>query len=229
MMRYLRGRALRVCLIAGAVLAIAGGVAYATIRDGGNVYTACMLKNVGTIRLIDPSLPSTNLMSHCTSLETQISWNQIGQRGLDGPQGPQGPKGDPGATGPAGLDGTDGTSVTSATLVAGDPNCPNGGSGFRAATGTTYACNGAVGSSGLDVKTVFAEGDVPSMAAGLVRAACPTGYQVTGGGFNTHKSGVEVSASSPEDIFETWVVDAFNHTDETAQILDWAVCIKAGT
>jgi hypothetical protein len=27
---------------------------------------ACMLKNVGTVRLIDPSLPSSNLMSHCS-------------------------------------------------------------------------------------------------------------------------------------------------------------------
>ncbi len=52
----------------GAIVAaaIAGGVAYAAIPNGGGVYTACMLKGVGTIRLIDKSLPSTNLMSHCT-------------------------------------------------------------------------------------------------------------------------------------------------------------------
>jgi hypothetical protein len=42
--------------------AIAGGVAYATIPDANNVYNACMLKSLGTIRLIDKSLPSTNLM-----------------------------------------------------------------------------------------------------------------------------------------------------------------------
>ena len=53
---------------AGTLLAaaIAGGVAYATIPGPGNVYSACMLKNVGTIRLIDPALPSSNLMSRCT-------------------------------------------------------------------------------------------------------------------------------------------------------------------
>jgi hypothetical protein len=111
MISYLRGRALRVSLIAGAVLAIAGGVAYATIPDNGNVYTACMLKNVGTIRLIDSSLPSTNLMSHCTSLETQVSWNQAGQpgpQGLPGPRGEQGPRGETGAQGPQGLQGPKG-------------------------------------------------------------------------------------------------------------------------
>ncbi len=31
-----------------ALSATAGGIAYATIPDGGNVYTGCMLKNVGT-------------------------------------------------------------------------------------------------------------------------------------------------------------------------------------
>ncbi|MGZ6637135.1 MAG: hypothetical protein ACXVII_30010, partial [Solirubrobacteraceae bacterium] len=85
---------LAVLVVAG--LAAVGGVAFATIPDANKVYTACVLKNVGTIRLIDPSLPSSNLMGHCTSLETQISWNQQGQAGAAGPQGP---KGDTGAVG----------------------------------------------------------------------------------------------------------------------------------
>ena len=95
-----RGRRLSVLVVAG--LAVAGGVAYATIPSSGNVYTACMLKHIGTIRLIDPTLPSSSLMSHCTALETQISWNQTGQ---PGPVGPPGPKGDTGAAGPAGAQG----------------------------------------------------------------------------------------------------------------------------
>ncbi|HEX5811286.1 MAG TPA: hypothetical protein VFY38_04230, partial [Pseudonocardia sp.] len=61
-----------------------------------------MLKNVGTIRLIDPSLPSGNLMRHCASLETQVSWNQLGQPGPAGPVGTKGDKGDPGPQGPPG-------------------------------------------------------------------------------------------------------------------------------
>ena len=68
--------------------AIVGGVAYATIPGPGNVYSACMLKGVGTIRLIDKSLPATNLMSHCTDKEIEISWNQAGQPGPAGPVGP---------------------------------------------------------------------------------------------------------------------------------------------
>src|SRR5436190_20731305 len=89
-------------------VAIAGGVAYATIPGPGDVYSACMLKGLGTIRLIDKSLPSTNLMSRCTDKETEISWNQAGQ---PGPAGPQGARGEPGASGTNGGDGKDGVSV----------------------------------------------------------------------------------------------------------------------
>jgi hypothetical protein len=88
----------------------AGGVTYAAIPDSGtNVYHACMLKNVGTIRIIDPSLPSSNALSHCSSsLETAVSWNQQGPKGapgiqgVKGEQGIQGLKGDTGATGQKG-------------------------------------------------------------------------------------------------------------------------------
>src|SRR6478672_4241623 len=81
-------------LLAGVVAALlVVGVGYAAIPDVNSVYTACMLKSVGTLRLIDPSLPPTNLMSHCSSLETQITWNQKGQAGLPGAAGAAGPPG----------------------------------------------------------------------------------------------------------------------------------------
>jgi hypothetical protein len=42
--------------VAAAGLAVTGaGVAYASIPDSGQTYTGCMLNNVGTLRLIDPS------------------------------------------------------------------------------------------------------------------------------------------------------------------------------
>ena len=145
----------------GALLAaaIAGGVAYATIPGPGNVYSACMLKSIGTIRLIDKSLPATNLMSRCTDKEIEISWNQAGQPGPPGPQGAKGEPGMPGTNGTNGtngkdgtdgtdgVDGDDGVSVTSAVEPVGT-NCANGGSKFTAANGVTYACNGAPGPSG---------------------------------------------------------------------------------
>src|SRR5437879_373208 len=69
-----------------------------------------------------------------------------GKDGGVGPAGPAGKDGGVGPTGPAGRDGTNGTngvSVTSTALPIGDPNCPNGGSSFASASGTTYGCNGA--------------------------------------------------------------------------------------
>ena len=69
----------------------------AAIPGDGGVYSACMLKGVGTVRLIDKSLPAGNFMSHCKpALEVEIAWNQ---------QGPQGLPGTPGAPGADGSDG----------------------------------------------------------------------------------------------------------------------------
>src|SRR5919197_4648738 len=145
----LRRRTIVVAITAVAALAAAGGIAYATIPDSGNVYTACMLKGVGTIRLIDKSLPSTNLMSRCTDKETEISWNQAGQ---PGPAGPQGAKGDPGAQGTNGTNGTngkDGVSVTTAAEPTGT-NCAAGGVQLTAASGVSYVCNGKAGADGTN-------------------------------------------------------------------------------
>src|SRR4051812_43175891 len=119
-----------------------GGIAYATIPDAGNSYTGCMLKNVGTVRLIDSTLPSSNLMSHCTALETQISWNQQGQ------------KGDPGAPGAPGKNGADGLNAISprvTQLPLQDSHCPAGGAAITDAAGAiAYVCSGADGQNGQD-------------------------------------------------------------------------------
>jgi collagen triple helix repeat protein len=79
--------------------ALAGGVAWATIPADTGLYTACKLKATGTIRLIDPSGPSSSLLSHCTTLESLITWNQ---KGLKGDAGAAGENGVPGAKGDAG-------------------------------------------------------------------------------------------------------------------------------
>ena len=122
-----------------AVLLAVAGVAYATIPDSGKVYTACMLNKDGTIRLIDPSLASNNAMSHCTSRETQISWNQQGQpcaAGTAGATGPQGPAGKDGANGKDGVSGLELVSAArtfngpfggfTATSLSASVQCPSG-------------------------------------------------------------------------------------------------------
>jgi Gp5-like OB domain-containing protein len=124
-------RRVAVVVVGAAALLAAAGIAYATIPDGNAVYTACMLKNVGTIRLIDPSGPSGSLLSHCTSFETQIQWNQKGQKG---------------DVGPAGAPGANGVSPTVAQLSAGDSHCQTGGAAITDANGSTaYVCNGQDG------------------------------------------------------------------------------------
>jgi len=109
-------------VLAGLVgLLVAGGIAYATIPDGGGVFTACRLNGVGTIRLIDPSGPSSSLLSRCTQLETQIQWNAKGQ------QGPP---------------GANGVSPTVAQVGRGDSHCPNGGAAITDANGSiAYVCS----------------------------------------------------------------------------------------
>jgi hypothetical protein len=139
-MKHALGRRfLRLAILGVALFAMAGGIAYATIPGSAQVYTACMLKNVGTVRLIDPSLPSSNLMSHCTSLETQVTWNQQGQQGPPGGTGATGPKGDTGATGQQGPKGD-----TGATGQQG-PKGDTGATGQQGPKGDT----GAMGQQGL--------------------------------------------------------------------------------
>ena len=141
--RFANRRAVLAFAIA-AVSAAGGTMVYAGIPDSSNVYHACVLNGIGTIRLIDPSLPSTNLLSHCISTkETEIRWNQ---------QGPQGVPGTPGVNGKDGANGKDGMSVTSSSLAIGDVNCPNGGSRFQSASGVTYACSGKDGVNGTNGK-----------------------------------------------------------------------------
>jgi len=73
---------------AAALLALAAGVAYATIPDGQGVIHACYKTNKGDLRVIDTG--------GCAVGELPLSWNQIGPQG---PVGPQGPQGAPGETG----------------------------------------------------------------------------------------------------------------------------------
>jgi hypothetical protein len=71
--------------IVGALL-VAGGIAYATIPDGGGVIHACYQKNQGALRVIDTDKAQT-----CSSSENTLTWSQTGPQGQQGPPGPTGP------------------------------------------------------------------------------------------------------------------------------------------
>ena len=169
-----RRRVVRLAGLATAFFIVAGGVAYATIPDAGKVYTACMLKNVGTVRLIDPSLPSSNVMSHCTSLETQITWNEVGQQGAAGPVGPAG------ALGLAGKDGTNGTDGAPGETGAAGPAGPKGDTG---ATGDAGAAGpaGPAGPKGDTGDTGPAGPAGPAGATGATGPQGPAGADGSGG------------------------------------------------
>jgi hypothetical protein len=124
MQRPLKGRRL-VAVAAGVTAAlVAGGVAYATIPNGG-VYTACAQKTNGALRLIDPSAGQS-----CGQSENQVTWNQTGPPGQTGGTGATGNTGATGATGATGGNGNDGK---------------NGATGDTGATGATGATGPSVG------------------------------------------------------------------------------------
>jgi len=131
------GKRLLIALgISVAALAV-GGIALAGVPGGSSVYTACVTKSSGAIRLIDPSLSKSSWGSHCQSSEQQISWNQTGPTGpagVSGHTGATGPHGSTGATGPQGSTGSEGPAELESTrfctpnlCIDADPN--SGGSG----------------------------------------------------------------------------------------------------
>jgi hypothetical protein len=132
------------------MFAIAAGVAYASIPDANKVYTACLFKSVGTIRLIDTSLPANSFMSHCLAFETEITFNQSGPPGAPGAPGPAGPPGAAGATGPTGPTGPAGSPGDTGPAGPPGPQGPPGPAGpagsvagFGTDTGNAHAGNGA--------------------------------------------------------------------------------------
>ena len=204
--RFAHRLGLRAALLIVAALAIAGGVAYAAIPDGAGVYTACKLKATGTIRLIDTSLPDTNLLGHCTSFETQISWNAQGQPGAAGPQGP---KGDPGDTGPQGPKGDAGGTGPQGPAGATGPAGPAGPQGPRGATGPAgpqgaagsaiaYAwitANGTLGGyGGTDFDKNVTDADVTHPATGVY---CINVSMVNGHYLGSAVGNVEIDGQTP--------------------------------
>jgi hypothetical protein len=179
----MRKRDLIAALAGGAaLLALAGSVAWAAIPGDGGVYTACMLKNVGTVRLIDKSLPPGNLMSHCKpTLEVEISWSQRGPQGLQGIQGATGEKGDPG---PAGADGADGQSFD------GTFTSPNGEYSLSVTN------SGITLSHGSDTAFLLSGSDITVLTSGEFRLNAGEDVVVTAGGALAAQSATTTSLQS---------------------------------
>jgi hypothetical protein len=162
--------------------ALAGGIAYATIPGTGSVYTACMLKNVGTVRLIDKSLPDANPMSHCSrTLELEVSWNQRGQDGVSG------------------TNGTNGRDVT-ATFEPPGSNCAGGGAQLSAANGISYLCNGKDGRDGTDGRN-GTNGTDGHDGVDVAGAPEPAGTNCANGGSKfTSVSGVTYACNGSDSV-----------------------------
>jgi hypothetical protein len=95
----MKGKLFRPALVALVIVGAltVGGIAYATIPDGGGVIHGCYLKGLGTLRVIDTGKSQT-----CSSFETPLAWNQTGPQGSQGPTGATGATGSTGATGATG-------------------------------------------------------------------------------------------------------------------------------
>jgi hypothetical protein len=240
MKNYLRTRVVRVIAIAGLLLAVAGSVAYATIPDDGKVFHACMLNNLGTIRLIDPTLPSTNFMSKCSALESPVSWNQSGQQGIQGIQGPagtagadgkngidgknglDGKDGAPGTPGAAGKDGKDGLTGTNG-LDGKDGARGNDGASCLTADGTQAvpSCVGPQGSKG-DPGAQGPKGDVGPK--GETGDPGPSDAYSTRGRPNSEVAGTETTIAELNLPAGAYVLNARVHFQSLLNISSVALC-----
>lgn len=87
--------------------------AQAAIPDANGVYTACLNKTLGTIRLIDGEARKRCL----AKIEKELTWSEVGPTGPEGDMGPpgshgeMGQKGEMGPPGPKGQDGADGNTI----------------------------------------------------------------------------------------------------------------------
>ena len=89
-----KGRTGVVLLLVVVGLAVAGGIAYATIPDSSGIFHACVKGTNGNVRLIDPDKPGK--AGKCKGNEQAVSWNQTGPPGAPGAPGAPGSPGAPG-------------------------------------------------------------------------------------------------------------------------------------
>ena len=162
-----RGRWFLVGGIAGAFLA-GGAAGIAAIPDSSGVINGCYQKNVGNLRVIDPSAGG-----ECRPPEIPISWSHTGPQGPAGPAGPQGPRGETGATGaqgpvgPAGPKGDTGATGAQGPAGPAGPKGDTGATGPQGPPGTDVA--GQTCASGQSVTGFDESGNI------ICSSGCPSG------------------------------------------------------
>jgi Collagen triple helix repeat (20 copies) len=102
----LRRRGFLLLTASTAGLALAGGIAYATIPDSGGVIHTCFKPSDATkIGGAALSVVDSEGGAICKAGDTALTFNQQGPAGPQGPEGPRGPAGPQGTEGPAGPQG----------------------------------------------------------------------------------------------------------------------------
>jgi hypothetical protein len=161
-----RGRWFVLGAVAGAALA-AGTVAFAAIPDNGGTIHGCYQKNVGNLRVIEPSAGDS-----CRPSEVEISWSQTGPRGLQGLTGAQGPKGDPGAQGSQGLKGDTGaTGAQGSQGLKGDTG-PQGQQGPTGPAGPRGIVGPQSCAAGQNMTGIDASGSIVCSGGTVTPPAC---------------------------------------------------------
>jgi hypothetical protein len=208
-------------LAAGLVLlAVCGGVAYATIPGSGGVIHGCYAKYGGAVRVIDTG--------PCRPTEAPLNWNQTGPAGARGATGPAGADGAAGATGPQGLSGDAG------------PAGPKGPKGDAGPTGP----QGPAGPAGVGGYQVVEQDDgsfsgvltrIPGWGMGVFSIPCPAGKVATGGGFSSIGNPLTVIEDAPWDSqWNTnyaqqtgggWHVILQNDTSVDTGVRLYAICV----
>lgn len=232
-----RPRWLRILVASSALLALAGGVAWAAIPSASGTINGCYQKSSGVLRVIDPDTGKT-----CTPSEIPISWNQRGPQGVpgpagptgeagpagpEGPQGPEGPKGETGPAGPAGPEGPAGPAGPAGPEGPAGATGPAGPAGPAGAKGDTGPAGprgpagppGPPGVAGWEKVVSQFPSQPPGGGLWVARATCSPGKKVLGGGLLADW-GADVAYSRPSETGDAWEVAAASH----ARFWAYAIC-----
>lgn len=88
---------------------------------------------------------------------------------------------------------------------------------------------GEPGGSGLGSYQIVRQGELIAAAGGLaVRARCPEGTRVVGGGWRTGDPSVSVASSAPSRRGDLWLVWFMNSSATFQQVEVAAICARAG-